>query len=73
MGGRGVGMNTIKGFASLYVSKKPRDVPIMDTILRGSNSTIFFVSFPFNGGQLLRERICFSRRSKFFPLRVDPI
>ena len=28
--------------------------------------------FSINGGQLFKERIC-SSRSKFFPLRVDPI
>ena len=37
---------------------------------RGGNSAIFFSIFC--EGQLSKERIC-SSRSKFFPLRVDPI
>ena len=39
---------------------------------RGSNSAIFILTFFLNGGLLLKEKIC-SYRSKFFPLRVDPI
>ena len=38
---------------------------------RGSNSTILLPHFSV-GVKLLKERIC-SSRSKFFPLRVDPI
>ena len=39
---------------------------------RGSNSFIFMFSSHFIWGQLVKKRIC-SRRSKFFPLRVDHI
>ena len=39
---------------------------------RGSRSDSFSFAFLLGGGQLLKKRIC-SCRSKFFPLRVDPI
>ena len=37
---------------------------------RGSNYSIFIFTSLLDGGQLFKERICFSR-SKFFPSRVD--
>ena len=37
-----------------------------------SSSVAHIVNFRLNGGQPLKERIC-SLRSKFFPLKVDPI
>ena len=52
------------------------NIPLMKSIkvneytYRGSNFTIF--ASPFNMVLLLKERIC-SNRSKFFPLRVDPM
>ena len=52
------------------------DVPINLKVnryaFRGSNSVIFIVASRIKRGHLIKERIC-SRRSKFFPLRVDPI
>ena len=39
---------------------------------KGSNSVIFIVASHINGGHLIKVKIC-SHRSKFFPLRVDPI
>ena len=39
---------------------------------RGSHSVIFMVASHINWDQLLTERIC-SYRSKFFPVRVDPV
>ena len=39
---------------------------------RGSNSINFHFCLPSHEGQLLKKRIC-SYRSKFSPLRVDPI
>ena len=39
---------------------------------RGNNSFIFIFATHLIRGQLLKKRIC-SPRSKFFPLRVDPI
>ena len=39
--------------------------------MKSNSAVAFFASF-FNGGQLLKERIC-SKRSKFFPLRADSI
>ena len=41
-------------------------------IFQGKNSAIFKFAFLINGNELLKKRIC-SHRSKFFPLRVDPI
>ena len=40
--------------------------------LKGNNSVIFIVACHIPLGHLIKERIC-SSRSKFFPLRVDPI
>ena len=39
---------------------------------RVSNPAISLCGFCLNWGQLLKERIC-SKKSKFFPLKVDPI
>ena len=38
----------------------------------GGTTVVFRFAAILNCGQLLKERIC-SHRSKFFPLRVDPI
>ena len=47
-------------------------VKINGYTFRGSDSAISIFASLLNIGQLLKERICFCR-SKFFPLRVDPI
>ena len=45
--------------------------PILIGILLEEVTVLYFASLLWRG-QLLKERIC-SLRSKFFPLRVDPI
>ena len=65
-------INTLSGSTRSILNIGKPNLMVYGYTIRGSNSAIFIFASLLNGGQLIKERIC-SNRSKFFPLRVDPL